>query len=176
MAVFQPRNVHAMPSFESSAEDVWRPHVTVASVVHDRGKFLMVEEDVRGQILFNQPAGHLEAGESLIEAARREALEETGWEVEPESFIGMRQYLSPEHGAQVLRFTFAARPLHHHAGRALDVGILRAHWMEYAQIAALGERLRSPLVLDTLHDWLAGRRLPLSAADGTGLMGARTCE
>lgn len=145
------------------SDGVWRPHVTVASVVMDGGRFLMVEEDVRGAVLFNQPAGHLEPGESLLDAARRETLEETGWEIEPQSFIGVLQYLSPEHGEHVLRFAFAARPVRHQALRPLDAGILRTHWLDYGQIAALGKRLRSPLVLATLDDWLAGRRLPLSA-------------
>ncbi|HXS72889.1 MAG TPA: NUDIX hydrolase [Rhodanobacteraceae bacterium] len=148
-------------------EEIWCPHVTVACVVHDRDRFLMVEEDVRGTLRFNQPAGHLEPGESLIQAVHRETLEEAGWEIELQSFIGVRQYDSPEHEAQIVRFAFAGRPLHHHAGRKLDHGILRTHWLSYPEIAALGERLRSPLVLATLDDWLAGRRLPLSVVDGT---------
>ncbi len=154
-----------MSSTESSAA-IWCPHVTVACVVHERGRFLMVEEDVRGQLLFNQPAGHLESGESLLHAACRETLEETGWEIEPQAFIGVRQYFSPEHGAQIVRFAFAARPLRHHPDRPLDQGVLRAHWMEYGKIAQLGERLRSPVVLATLDDWLAGARWPLSVAGG----------
>ena len=153
-----------MPQSGALSEDVWCPHVTVACVVaDDRGRLLMVEEDVRGEILFNQPAGHLEPGESLLDAARRETLEETGWEVEPEAFIGVRQYDSPEHAAHIVRFAFAARALRQRDGHALDAGILRVHWMDYAQVAALGARLRSPLVLRTLDDWLAGQRLPLSA-------------
>ncbi|HET9835883.1 MAG TPA: NUDIX hydrolase [Rhodanobacteraceae bacterium] len=152
-----------MPSTDSPGDEIWCPHVTVACVVHDRGRFLMVEEDVRGQVRFNQPAGHLEPGESLIEAALRETLEETGWDIELESFIGVRQYESPEHAAHIVRFAFAARPLRHHPRRALDAGILRTHWLDYPEIASLGERLRSSLVMHTLEDWLAGRRLPLSA-------------
>lgn len=154
-----------MPSADSSSA-VWRPRVTVACVVQEGGRFLMVEEDVRGQRLFNQPAGHLEPGESLPEAARRETLEETGWEVELQSFIGVRQYLSAEHDEQIVRFAFAGRPLRHHADRDLDDGILAAHWMDYAQIARHAERLRSPLVLASLEDWLAGARWPLSLVDG----------
>ncbi|HEY3522000.1 MAG TPA: NUDIX hydrolase [Rhodanobacteraceae bacterium] len=153
-------------SFDTPGETIWRPHVTVACVVHQRGRFLMVEEDVRGQVLFNQPAGHLEPGESLLQAACRETLEETGWEVEPQAFIGVRQYLSPEHDAHIVRFAFAAQPLRHHPDRPLDHGVLRAHWLEYDGIAELGQRLRSPLVLATLDDWLAGARWPLSLVDG----------
>ncbi|HET7557919.1 MAG TPA: NUDIX hydrolase [Rhodanobacteraceae bacterium] len=153
-----------MPVSESS--DIWCPHVTVACVVHRQDHFLMVEEDVRGALLFNQPAGHLEPGESLLQAACRETLEETGWEIELESFVGVRQYESPEHKAHIVRFAFAAKPLRHDPQRTLDEGILRAHWLCYPEIAGLGERLRSPLVLSTLEDWLAGQRLPLSAIAG----------
>jgi 8-oxo-dGTP pyrophosphatase MutT (NUDIX family) len=146
---------------------IWRPHVTVACVVHQRGRFLMVEEEVRGQVLFNQPAGHLEPGESLLQAACRETLEETGWEVELQAFIGVRQYDSAQHGSHIVRFAFAAQPSRHHSDRRLDHGVLGAHWLEYGQVAALGERLRSPLVLATLDDWLDGARWPLSlAGDG----------
>ncbi|MBS0430861.1 MAG: NUDIX hydrolase [Proteobacteria bacterium] len=157
-------------SSEDSRNAVWRPHVTVACIVQERDQFLMVEENVRGRILFNQPAGHLEPGESLPDAACRETLEETGWEVELQAFIGARQYLSREHGEQVLRFTFAARPLRHRADRVLDEGILGAHWMDYAQIAGSAARLRSPLVLACLDDWLAGSRWPLSLVDGAPSM------
>ena len=157
-----------MPASEIAGDDIWRPHVTVACVVHRRGRFLLVEEDVRGEVRFNQPAGHLEDGESLFEAAHRETLEETGWEIALESFIGVRRYFSPEHDAQIVRFAFSARPLRHHANRELDQGILRAHWMEYAAIAQLGERLRSPLVLTTLDGWLAGARWPLSLVGDGG--------
>jgi len=150
-----------MPAFDSS--DIWCPHVTVACVIHRRHRFLMVEEDVRGTLLFNQPAGHLEPGESLLQAACREALEETGWEIELESFIGVRQYESPEHAAHIVRFAFAAKPLRHDPQRVLDDGILRTHWLSHWEIATLGDRLRSPLVLHTLEDWLAGQRLPLAA-------------
>jgi 8-oxo-dGTP pyrophosphatase MutT (NUDIX family) len=157
----------SMTPSDSTRETIWCPHVTVACVVHDRDRFLIVEEDVRGDVRFNQPAGHLEPGESLLEAARRETLEETGWEVELESFIGVRQYESPEHAAHIVRFAFAAKPLRHDPERALDAGILRTHWLSHPEIAGLGARLRSPLVLHTLEDWLAGQRLPLRAVGDT---------
>lgn len=156
----------AMPSPDLGSAEIWCPHVTVACVVHDGPRFLMVEETVRGVVLFNQPAGHLNPGETLFEAARRETMEETGWAIELESFISVRQYNSPQHAAHRVRFTFAAHGPRHHPERPLDDGILRTHWLEYPQIAALGERLRSPAVLDTLHEWLAGQRLPLSALGG----------
>ena len=141
---------------------VWCPHVTVACVIADGDRFLMVEEEVRGVCQVNQPAGHLEPGETLVDAALRETLEETGWDIALDSFIGVQQWHSPVHDHQIVRLAFAGHALRHHPERRLDAGIVRATWMPYAEIAALGERLRSPLVLATLDDWLAGQRLPLT--------------
>ena len=141
---------------------VWCPHATVACVVADGERFLMVEERIRGKLRYNQPAGHLEAGESLAHAALRETLEETGWEVQLRHFIGVHQWWSVLHGDHVVRFSFAAQALKHHPQRPLDDGIERAVWMRRDEIAALGERLRGPLVLSSIDAWLAGQRLPLS--------------
>lgn len=123
----------------------------------------MVEEEVSGRIAYNQPAGHLEDNESLVSAAIRETVEETGWTVKPEHLIGVDQWRSTEHGDAVLRFSFAARALSHDPNRPLDTGIRRALWLTRAEIAALGPQLRSPLVLLSIDAWLAGQRLPLSA-------------
>lgn len=142
---------------------VWCPHVTVATVVADGERFLMVEEEIRGELRYNQPAGHLEPDESLVQAALRETLEETGWDVELQHLIGVHQWWSPTHGEHIVRFSFAARALRHHPEQPLDAGIRRALWLSRADIAALGEHLRSPLVLLSIDDWLAGQRLPLSA-------------
>ena len=141
--------------------DIWRPHVTVACVVADGDRFLIVEEEVRGLLVYNQPAGHLDDGESLAEAAVRETLEETGWTVALDCLIGVDQWRSTEHGDAVLRFSFAARTLSHDAARPLDTGIQRALWLTRSEIANLGPRLRSPLVLSSIDAWLAGQRLPL---------------
>lgn len=143
--------------------DIWRPHVTVACVVADGDRFLMVEEEVRGLLVYNQPAGHLDDGESLTDAALRETLEETGWTVALDCLIGVDQWRSTEHGDAVIRFSFAATALSHDAARPLDVGIQRALWLTRSEIAALGGRLRSPLVLSSIDAWLAGQRLPLGA-------------
>ncbi|MBU6477749.1 MAG: NUDIX hydrolase [Xanthomonadaceae bacterium] len=150
------------PTTEAERETIWCPHVTVACVIVDGDRFLMVEEDIRGELRLNQPAGHLEDHESLVEAAVRETLEETGWEVVLDHFIGVQQWHSPVHDHHIVRFAFAGRPLRHQPGRALDSGIARALWMSYADIAANAKRLRSELVLTTLNDWLAGQRLPLA--------------
>jgi 8-oxo-dGTP pyrophosphatase MutT (NUDIX family) len=141
---------------------VWCPRVTVACVVAAHGRYLMVEEEVGGRLAYNQPAGHLDDGESLASAAMRETLEETGWTVELDCLVGVHQWRSTEHGESVLRFSFAARPVGHDPDRPLDAGIRRALWLTRAEIAALGDRLRSPLVLHSIDAWLAGQRMPLS--------------
>lgn len=151
-----------MPSLPASAK-VWCPRVTVACVVADGGRYLMVEEEVNGRIAYNQPAGHLDDGESLASAAVRETLEETGWTVELDALVGVHQWRSTEHGESVLRFSFAARPLRHDPTRRLDDGIRRALWLSRSEVAALGDRLRSPLVLQSIDAWLSGQRLPLSS-------------
>ena len=145
----------------SPTNEIWRPHVTVACVVADGDRYLMVEEEVGYRIAWNQPAGHLDDGESLVAAALRETLEETGWTVELQHLIGVHQWRSTEHGDAVIRFSFAARAVSHDAARPLDIGIRRALWLDRGEIAALGERLRSPLVLLSIDAWLAGQRLPL---------------
>ncbi|HEY2622643.1 NUDIX hydrolase [Dyella sp. Tek66A03] len=145
-----------------SSLSVWCPHVTVACVVADGDRFLMVEEEVSGRLAYNQPAGHLDDKESLVSAAVRETLEETGWTVELEHLIGIHQWRSTEHGDGVVRFSFAARALGHDPQRPLDSGILRALWLTREEIVALGDRLRSPLVLMSIDAWLAGQRLPLT--------------
>ena len=146
----------------NSNHDVWRPHVTVACVVTDGDRYLMVEEEVNGGIAYNQPAGHLDDAESLLQAAVRETREETGWAVALTHFVGVHQWRSTEHGDVIVRFTFAARPLTHDPQQPLDTGVRRALWLERDEIAALGGRLRSPMVLMSIDAWLAGQRLPLS--------------
>lgn len=145
---------------ELDESDIWRPHVTVATVIPHDGRFLLVEENVRGSIVLNQPAGHLDPNESLQDAAIRETLEETGWTVALTCLLGVQQWHSPS-GRQFVRFTFAADAVSHDAKRPLDDGILRALWMTRDEIAAAGVKLRSPMVLASVDDWLAGRRLPL---------------
>jgi 8-oxo-dGTP pyrophosphatase MutT (NUDIX family) len=145
----------------ASTAEIWRPHVTVACVVADGDRYLMVEEEVNGRLVYNQPAGHLDDGESLLAAALRETLEETGWTVELQHLIGVHQWRSTEHGDAVVRFSFAARPLSHDTDRPLDTDIRRALWLTRGEIVELGERLRSPMVLLSIDAWLAGQRLPL---------------
>ncbi|MGX9720092.1 NUDIX hydrolase [Stenotrophomonas acidaminiphila] len=139
----------------------WAPRVTVATVVSRAGQLLLVEEEKHGRRVLNQPAGHLEAGESLVEAAVRETREETGWEVRPTAFIGAYQWDAPD-GKSFLRFAFAAEPVRHYPDQPLDTGIVQALWLTPAALQADMARLRSPLVWQTVSDWLAGQRHPLS--------------
>lgn len=141
----------------------WQPDVTVATVVVRDGRVLVVEEKVRGELVLNQPAGHLEPDETLVEAALRETLEETGWEVTLTAFIGAYQWKSPVDGRHFLRMAFAAEPLRHHPERALDEGIVQAVWLTPAELSAENHRHRSPLVWNVVEDFLSGRRFPLQA-------------
>lgn len=149
----------------STTSEIWRPHVTVACVVAAGDRFLMVEEEVHGRLVYNQPAGHLEDGESLQAAARRETLEETGWSVDLQHLLGVHQWRSSEHGDAVIRFSFAATAVEHHPERPLDQDIHRALWLTRHEIAALGDRLRSPMILHSIDLWLGGQHLPLAALD-----------
>ncbi len=134
----------------------------MACVVADGDRYLMVEETVNGRLAYNQPAGHLDDGESLLTAACRETLEETGWTVELQHLIGIHQWRSTEHGDAVVRFSFAARAISHDPARPLDTDIVRALWLTRAEIAALGAKLRSPMILESIDAWLGGQRLPLT--------------
>ena len=145
----------------NAAAPRWAPRVTVATVVVDEGRLLLVEERIDGELVLNQPAGHLEQGESLAEAALRETREETGWEVELTAFIGTYQWTAPD-GTPFLRFSYAARPLRHDPLRPLDTGIERALWLQPGELLAARQRLRSPLVRQVVADFLAGQRHPLS--------------
>ena len=141
---------------------VWKPNVTVAAVVQRDGRFLLVEEQTESGLLLNQPAGHLEADESIVEAAARETLEETAWEFSPDHLIGVYRWRPPESDITYLRFAFSGRLGAHHADRALDAGIVRAVWLSPEEIRAGRNRHRSPLVVRCMEDYLAGIRAPLS--------------
>ncbi len=151
------------PQNIAETSDIWRPDVTVATIVPRDGKFLLVEEMVQGRRVLNQPAGHLESHESLHAAACRETLEETGWTVELTGFVAVYQWSNAAGSAHFVRFTFVGEPLAHDADRTLDTGIVRACWLSRDEIAARSAELRSPMVLRGVDDFLSGRRLPLDA-------------
>lgn len=137
------------------------PHVTVATLVERDGRWLFVEETVAGATVINQPAGHWESDETLIEAAVRETQEETAWSVEPTHLVGIYSYRPPELAYTFLRIAFMARPIAHAPEQPLDTGIARALWLDPAECAAQAGRHRSPMVQRCLDDALAGHRQPL---------------
>jgi len=139
------------------------PEVTVAAVTETAGRFLIVEERVNRRLLFNQPAGHVEHGESLLAAVVREAREETAWRFEPTALLGVYQWRNPRRGTTVLRFAFTGTVTDHDAGQPLDRGIVRTHWLSAADLEARAAQLRSPLVLRCVQDYLSGRQAALAS-------------
>ncbi len=140
---------------------VWKPNVTVAALIERDGRFLLVEEETEDGLRFNQPAGHLDEGESLAAACAREALEETAWGFTPTALVGIYQWPRPQGDITYLRFAFCGELGAHEDGRMLDAGILRAVWMTSDEVRATADRHRSPLVWQCVADYLAGRRYPL---------------
>lgn len=147
---------------QADARGFWQPDVTVATVVVRGARVLVVEEDIHDRHVFNNPAGHLEPDESLLDAAVRETLEETGWDVVPTALIGIYQWRSPDDGRHFLRVAVAADARIHHPDRSLDSGVLRALWFTPEELLACRERHRSPLVWRAVEDYLGGCRLPLT--------------
>lgn len=144
-----------MPAFD--------PHLTVATVVLHEGRYLFVEESPHGSPVLNQPAGHLEGGESLAEGAVREALEETGYRVEPTYLLGFYVWTSPKNGATYFRVCFAADLVEKVEGHVIDKDIDAVRWYSLDELRARTDMLRSPLVLRCVEDHAAGKRLPLDA-------------
>jgi ADP-ribose pyrophosphatase YjhB (NUDIX family) len=134
-------------------------------VIGRGGRFLLVEEEDEGRIVFNQPAGHLEQHESLVEGCRREVLEESAWHFRPSELVGIYRWSKPRRAADAevsyLRFAFCGELGEHEPERKLDAGIVRAVWLDIDEIRASRERHRSPLVLRCVEDYLAGRRYAL---------------
>ncbi len=141
------------------------PDLTVAAVVEREGRFLMVEESVGGVVVFNQPAGHLEPGETLEQALVREVLEEAARPFSAAEPVGIYRWRHPDTGRHFLRVAYTGRCGPRDPGRRLDRGIIRTHWMSRNEIAARGEMLRSPMVLRCIDDYLDGLRLPVSALE-----------
>lgn len=143
--------------------DQWAPHVTVAAVVEQEGRFLVIEEHTSAGLRINQPAGHLEAGETLVDAVVRETLEETAHRFVPEALVGvyMTHFERPGVGVTYVRFTFCGNAREEAPGRTLDDGIVRAMWLTADELRACTARHRTPLVMKCVDDYLAGRRVPL---------------
>jgi len=145
----------------------WKPNVTVAAVIEKDGRFLLVEEETSHGLRLNNPAGHLDPGESLVEGCAREALEETTWHFRPTALLGvyMSRFVKAANGEDItyLRFAFAGELGPQDPQRQLDEGIVRTLWLTPEEIRACADRHRSPLLLRCMDDYLAGIRLPLSA-------------
>ena len=137
------------------------PHITVACVIPKANKFLFVREKPNGSVVYNQPAGHLEQNETLISAAEREALEETGWNVEVTHFLGIYHYYSPHNGVSYVRHSFVASPRFRKEDFILDNDIIDTCWLSLHEALALSPEMRSPIVLKTLEDYTDGKHYPL---------------
>jgi 8-oxo-dGTP pyrophosphatase MutT (NUDIX family) len=145
-----------------------RPAVTVAAIVERDGRFLLIREQTKRGVRLNQPAGHLEPGESLPLGAARETLEEAAWHVEPFALVGVYRWEAPDNGETFVRFAFAARPVAHERERKLDEGIVDSLWLSYEDILARRDEHRSPLVLRCIDDYRAGRRWPVDIVQDVG--------
>jgi len=141
---------------------VWKPHVTVAAIIEQDQRFLLVEEETPTGIAFNQPAGHLEPSESLIDAVKREVNEETAWQFTPEYLTSIQLWRKNPDSPSFMRVCFVGHCYDHNPEQALDEGIIRTHWLTYDEIVDHKSQLRSPLVLTTIDQYLAGERHPLA--------------
>ena len=140
-----------------------KPEVTVAALVERDGLFLLVEERIRGRLVLNQPSGHVEDRETLLNAVIRETREETAYGFEPQQLLGTYLWRNPRTGVSTLRFAFIGCVTTHDPAQALDAPVERALWLPLHEIAAAGARLRNPLVMRSLEDFQSGRRFPLDS-------------
>lgn len=143
----------------------WKPNTTVAAIVEQDGKFLMVEEETAEGMRINQPAGHLEQGETLIQAVIREANEETAYDFTPQNLLGIYHWQRPDKEITYLRFAYIGKVGAHRPDQKLDDGILRAVWMSVDELRASQGIHRSPQVLRCVEDYLAGISYPLAVVD-----------
>ena len=148
------------------------PEITVAAITESDGRFLVVEERINQRLVFNQPAGHVEQGESLLKAVIREVREETAWRFDPASLVGVYLWRSPESGVTTMRFAFCGSVDDHQAAQPLDHGIIGTHWLSREDLQQRERLLRSPLVLRCIEDYLGGRRKPLDSVAHLDLLTA----
>lgn len=147
---------------DEHGEKQFKPNTTVAAVIHYQGKFLLVEEQENNQLVFNQPAGHLEINESLIGAIKREVLEETGLALAPDYLSGIYYFHRPDLQLYFLRFCFVIELQQHLTGKPQDHEIIDTHWFTLEQIIEKRQQLRSAMVIECIEDYLAGNKIPLS--------------
>lgn len=141
----------------------WKPHVTVAGIIEADGRFLLVEERAADGLRINQPAGHLEDGETLLEAVAREVLEESACRFVPDWLTGIYQWRDVANERTFMRFAFCGRATGPLPAQRLDAGIERTLWMTRDEVAAAADRFRSPWVLVCIDDYLSGWRMPLDS-------------
>ncbi|WP_034388112.1 NUDIX hydrolase [Comamonas composti] len=143
----------------------WKPNVTVAAIIERDGRFLLVEEETSDGVRYNTPAGHLDPGESPVQACAREVAEETAFDFVPQALVGvyLNRFVRTRTGSDItyLRFAFTGQLGAFHQGQPLDQGIIRSVWMTLEELRASAAMHRSPLVLRCIEDYLAGRRYPL---------------
>ena len=140
---------------------IWKPHATVAAIIERDNKFLIVEEIIQGQHLYNQPAGHLDPDESLIDAVIRETREESAWQFIPDAITGIYLWKQPDTGESFLRVAFCGPCKNHDPDQELDDGIIHAIWKSREELVQQPDKLRSPMVINCIDDYLAGKRYPL---------------
>jgi 8-oxo-dGTP pyrophosphatase MutT (NUDIX family) len=148
------------------------PEITVAAVTETEGRFLVVEERISRRLVINQPAGHVEPGETLLEAIVREVREETAWLFTAQELLGVYLWRHPGTGRMTKRFAFTGAVTDHRAAQPLDKGIIRTQWLTRAELKGSEPRLRSPLVLRCIDDYLTGQRQPLAAVAALDLTSA----
>jgi len=178
MACASPAAVRLMSAaFGSSGiicEMARTPDITVAAVTETDGRFLVVEERINRRLVFNQPAGHVEQGESLVAAVIREVREETAWGFLPQALLGVYLWRNPASGRSYMRFAFTGKVSDHDPQQPLDRGIVRTHWLSREDLRERELRLRSPLVLRCIEDYVGGIRRPLEAVAKLDLQSAPT--
>ncbi len=140
----------------------WKPHATVAAIIEQDGRFLLVEEETDRGNRFNQPAGHLEDNESILEAVIRETWEETAYQFEPTALLGIYHWKHAHNQTTYLRFAYIGHVTNHEPELKLDDGIIRTVWMTIEEMRAQAANMRSPQVLICVEDYLKGRRYPLN--------------
>jgi 8-oxo-dGTP pyrophosphatase MutT (NUDIX family) len=149
-----------------------KPEITVAAITQADGRFLLVEERINQRLVFNQPAGHVEHGESLLAAVVREVREETAWRFAPQSLIGVYLWRSPDSGVTTMRFAFSGTVDDHHSTQPLDHGIVGTHWLSRTDLQEREQRLRSPLVMLCIQDYLDGKQQPIASVAHLDLLTA----
>ena len=152
------------------------PEITVACVAESGGRFLVVEERINRRLVFNQPAGHVEQGETLLEAVVREVREETAWHFEPRALVGVYVWRKPTGGRSYMRFAFAGTVADHDSTQPLDRGIVRTHWLSRTELLEREPQLRSPLVMRCVEDYLGGTRKPLTSVGALNLTTATSVD